>query len=87
MIFQNIEGSIIAKASNPNAQIYEDQESQKSLNSYAAVLASICHEYIEFGLEAFNNNKFKQICIQHEDNLLMARPIFKKSTDSGEQSE
>ena len=52
------------------------------------MLASICHEYIEFGLEAFNNNKFKQICIQHEDHLLLARPIFKKSKgESGEQSE
>ena len=39
---------------------------QKSLNSYAAVLANMCHEYIEFGLEAFDNNKFKQIVIQHD---------------------
>ena len=52
---------------------------QKSLNSYAAVLANICHEYIEFGVEAFvnENNKFKQICIKHEGNLLIVRPIFK----------
>ena len=58
------------------------------MNSYAAVLASICHEYIEFGLEAFNNNKFKQICIQHEDHLLLARPIFRKTNaESGEQTD
>jgi hypothetical protein len=25
----------------------------------AAILANICHEYIEFGAEAFNNLKFK----------------------------
>ena len=58
MIFQNIEGSILAKASSST-------EDDKSLNSYAAVLANICHEYIEFGLEAFDNNKFKSICIEH----------------------
>ena len=46
------------------------------LNSYAAVLANICHEYIEFGLEAFDNNKFRQICIEHQGNLLIVRPIF-----------
>ena len=73
MIFQNIEGSIIAKASAPSEiqqpqplsmqPTIEGQEEpydhQKSLNSYAAVLANICHEYIEFGLEAFDNNKFQ----------------------------
>ena len=37
----------------------EPYDHQKSLNSYAAVLANICHEYIEFGLEAFDNNKFQ----------------------------
>ena len=74
----------MAKASNESSSIYEES---KSLNSYAAVLASICHEYIEFGMEAFNNNKFKQICIQHDDHLLLARPIFKKSQLQGEQSE
>ena len=49
MIFQNIEGSIVAKASFNQ----EEEETQKALNSYAAVLANMCHEYIEFGLEAF----------------------------------
>ena len=57
MVFQNIEGSIVAKATQKNLELDEDGE--KSLNSYAAVLANICHEYIEFGLEAFDNNKFK----------------------------
>ena len=70
MIFQNIEGSILAKASSST-------EDDKSLNSYAAVLANICHEYIEFGLEAFDNNKFKSICIEHQGNLLLAMPIWK----------
>ena len=55
---------------------------QKSLNSYAAVLANMCHEYIEFGLEAFDDNKFKQIVIQHDKNLLVVRPIFKKKDTS-----
>ena len=42
-------------------------------------MANICHEYIEFGVEAFvnENNKFKQICIKHDGNLLIVRPIFK----------
>jgi len=35
------------------------------LASYAAVLANICHEYIEFGTEALENNIFKQINIVH----------------------
>ena len=61
MIFQNIEGSVVAKASSSFGKKNQDDVSdpQRSLNSYAAVLANICHEYIEFGLEAFDNNKFK----------------------------
>jgi hypothetical protein len=86
MIFQNIEGSIVAKASQeefdtdnfqPGGDKESDNDSQKILNSYTAVLANICHEYIEFGLEAFENNKFQQICIKHQGNLLIVRPVFK----------
>ena len=50
--------------------------SKKTLNSYAAVLANICHEYIEFGMEAFVNNKLKQIIIHHEDNILIVQPVL-----------
>lgn len=68
MIFQNIEGSIVAKASQDEEKKEEvqndsehdlEEDSQKILNSYTAVLANICHEYIEFGLEAFEDNKFQ----------------------------
>ena len=61
----------------------EGVDPQKCLNSYAAVLANICSEYILFGHEAFDNNKFKQICIQHEGNILIARPIFKSMVHPG----
>ena len=66
MVFQNIEGSIVAKSSSQSILEAKDDmdemsDPQRSLNSYAAVLANICHEYIEFGVEAFvnENNKFK----------------------------
>lgn len=86
MVFQNIEGKIVAKASNADIPQEEQfdlldetnkQDPQKSLYSYAAVLANICHEYIEFGLDAFKegHNKFKQILITHNDNLLVVKPI------------
>ena len=45
-LFCNIEGSIVAKAGQDD-----------NLHSQAAVLANICHEYIEFGYEAFNSNE------------------------------
>ena len=54
--------NIMEKAEN----ILDEEDApdpQKALNSYAAVLANICSEYIVFGHEAFDNNKFKQICI------------------------
>ena len=65
LIFQNIEGSVVAKASQKKLISDPDTASEvnRSLNSYAAVLANICHEYIEFGTEAFYNNRFNQICI------------------------
>jgi len=44
-VFCNIEGSIIAKVGD-----------ETHIHSQAAVLANICHEYIEFGLEAFKEN-------------------------------
>ena len=97
MIFQNIEGSIVAKASSPSIleaqrqheiQFGDDApDPQRALNSYAAVLANTCHEYIEFGFEAFDNNKFKQITIQHENSLLMICPIFKSRVGKDQQSQ
>ena len=45
-LFSNIEGSIIAKAGKDD-----------KVHSQAAVLANICHEYIEFGTEAFKDNQ------------------------------
>jgi len=80
LIFQNVEGSIVAKASH-SKYLQESQENSieptgRSLHSYAAVLANLCHEYIEFGREAFCNNKFKQISIQHGNSILIVRPIW-----------
>ena len=40
------------------------------------MLANICHEYIEFGQEAFNNNKLQALFIQHDEALYVAKPIF-----------
>ena len=54
MVFQNNGGSIVAKSSSP-----EHENDQKTLNSYAEVLANLCNEYIEFGMEAFVKNKLK----------------------------
>ena len=89
MVFQNIEGSIVAKASSEQTQSDGNQvdeqfenDPQKALNSYTAVLANICHEYIEFGHEAFDNNKFQHICIKHQGKLLIVRPIFKSFENS-----
>ena len=62
MVFQNIEGSIVAKASQTTQEQFDKQlvesqiiDPQRSLNSYAAILAQICHEYIGFGQEAFDD--------------------------------
>ena len=51
-LFCNLEGSIVAKAGQDD-----------NLHSVSAVLANICHEYIEFGQEAFNNNKLQALFI------------------------
>ena len=65
VLFCNIEGSIVAKAGNDD-----------NLHSQAAVLANICHEYIEFGCEAFNENKLQALFIQHDSALYVAKPIY-----------
>lgn len=64
-MFCNIEGSIIAKVGQ-----------DESIHSQAAVLANICHEFIEFGQQAFNDNKLQCIFIQHDQALFVAKPIF-----------
>ena len=63
-LFCNIEGSIVAKAGRDD-----------NLHSQAAVLANICHEYIEFGHEAFNNNSLQALFIQHDGALYVAKPV------------
>lgn len=63
-LFCNIEGSIVAKAGLDD-----------NLHSQAAVLANICHEYIEFGHEAFDNNDLKALFIQHDGALYVAQPV------------
>ena len=47
-----------------------------NLHSQAAVLANICHEYIEFGHEAFLENELQALFIQHDEALYVAKPIF-----------
>ena len=47
-----------------------------NLHSQAAVLANICHEYIEFGFEAFNNNQLQALFIQHDEAIYLAKPIY-----------
>ena len=63
-LFCNIEGSIIGRAGQDD-----------NLHSQAAVLANICHEYIEFGHEAFNNNELQALFIQHDGALYVAKPV------------
>ena len=63
-LFCNVEGSIVAKAGLDD-----------NLHSHAAVLANICHEYIEFGNEAFKNNSLQSLFIQHDAALYVARPV------------
>ena len=64
VIFSNVEGSIIARAGEDN-----------NIHSQSAVLANICHEYIEFGMEAFNNNNLKTIFISIDNANYIAKPI------------
>ena len=40
------------------------------------MLANICHEYIEFGYEAFNSNELQALFIQHDEALYVAKPIY-----------
>ena len=51
-LFCNIEGSIVAQVG-----------AEESLNSLAAVLANICHEYSEFGHAALDENKLQSLFI------------------------
>ena len=60
-----MEGSIIAKVGEDN-----------NIHSQSAVLANICHEYIEFGLEAFNNNNLQTLFISIDNAYYIAKPIF-----------
>lgn len=64
-LFATLEGSILAKA-GLDVDIY----------SQAAVLANICHEYKQFGEEAFVNNKLKYLMIEHDSLNFVARPVF-----------
>ena len=48
----------------------------EQLHSLAAVLANICHEYVEFGNEAFNQNKLQALFIQHDGATYVAKPIY-----------
>ena len=49
---------------------------EENVHSQAAVLANICHEYIEFGYEAFNSNELQALFIQHDEALYVAKPIY-----------
>ena len=64
-MFCNIEGSIIAKTGK-DEKVYSE----------AAVLANICHEYIEFGLEAFKNNTLQTLFISTDNVQYVAKPIY-----------
>lgn len=64
-LFCNIEGSIIAKVGK-----------DEKVHSEAAVLANICHEYIEFGTEAFRDNTLQALFITTDNVQYVARPIY-----------
>ncbi len=64
-MFSNIEGSIIAKAGK-----------DEKVHSQAAVLANICHEYIEFGTEAFKDNTLQTLFISTDQMHYVAKPVF-----------
>ncbi|TNV75226.1 hypothetical protein FGO68_gene16063 [Halteria grandinella] len=65
VLFSNIEGSIIAKAGKDD-----------KVHSQAAVLANICHEYIEFGTEAFKNNSLQTLFISTDHVQYIAKPVY-----------
>ncbi len=64
-LFSNVEGSIIAKAGKDD-----------KVHSQAAVLANICHEYIEFGTEAFKDNTLQTLFISTDNMHYIAKPVF-----------
>ena len=64
-LFSNIEGSIIAKAGKDD-----------KVHSQAAVLANICHEYIEFGTEALKDNTLQTIFVSTDHLHYVAKPVF-----------
>ena len=46
------------------------------MHSQAAVLANICHEYIEFGTEAFKDNTLQTLFISTDQMHYIAKPVF-----------
>ena len=64
-LFCNFEGSIVAKAGQDD-----------NLHSQAAVLANICHEYIEFGQEVLKNNQLQTLFISMDSCHYIAKPIY-----------
>ena len=49
---------------------------EDGIDTQAAVLASICYEYIDFGNEALSNNKMQAVFLQHENALYICKPIL-----------
>ena len=39
-------------------------------------MAQVCHEYNEFGHEAFDENKLQALYIQHDEGMYVARHIY-----------
>ena len=46
------------------------------MHSQAAVLANICHEYIEFGTEAFKDNTLQTLFISTDSMHYIAKPVY-----------
>ena len=46
------------------------------MHSQAAVLASVCHEYIEFGTEAFSKNTLQTLFISTDQYHYIAKPVY-----------
>jgi hypothetical protein len=49
---------------------------EDGVDTQAAVMASICYEYIDFGNEALSNNVMKCVFLQHENALYVCKPIL-----------
>ena len=64
-LFHHFEGSIISLVGQDD-----------NLNSLAAVLANICHEYSEFGLAALDENRLQSLIIQHDNAMYVTKPIY-----------